>query len=87
MLIEVVDGASPDIETHLGEVEDTLASLGCQDTPVIRVLNKIDAVDPTLWRGLKDRYDGLLVSAHDGDGLKVLLEQVERHLFRAEAEL
>ncbi len=86
LLIEVVDGSNADIDTHLGEVEDTLARLGCENTPVIRVLNKVDAVDPTLWAGLKDRYNGLLVSARSGDGLDELLVQVERHLFRERAE-
>jgi GTP-binding protein HflX len=85
LLIEVVDAASPDIETHIGEVEETLARLGCENTPVIRVLNKVDAVDPALWHGLKERYDGLLISAQSGDGLKQLLEQIERHLFRERA--
>ena len=82
LLIEVVDAASPDIDTHLGEVEDTLARLGCEKTPVIRVLNKVDAVDTALWSGLKERYQGLLVSAQSGAGLDELLIQIERHLFR-----
>ncbi len=86
LLIEVVDGSNADIDTHLGEVEDTLAQLGCEKTPIIRVLNKVDAVDPSLWSGLKERYDGLLVSAFSGDGLQELLIQVERHLFRERAE-
>jgi len=86
LLIEVVDGASPDIDTHLGEVEDTLAQLGCEDTPTIRVLNKVDAVDPVLLSGLKERYQGLLVSAHSGEGLPELMVQIERHLFREKAE-
>ncbi len=86
LLVEVVDASSPEMETHLGEVEETLAELGCTDTPVIRVLNKIDAVDPALWSALKDRYSGFLVSAHKGDGLKELLIEIERTLFRERAE-
>ena len=69
-------------------VEKSLATIcsGCEKTPTIRVLNKVDAVDPALWGGLKERYDGLLISAQSGDGLQELLVQVERHLFRERAE-
>jgi GTPase len=81
LLIEVVDGASPDIDTHVNEVAQTLAKLGCEHTPVIRVLNKVDALDPALWEALQSRYDGLLISANSGEGLDALLNQIERQLF------
>jgi GTP-binding protein HflX len=86
LLIEVVDASSPEIETHIGEVEDTLNRLGCTDTPTIRVLNKVDAVDPALWAALKDRYGGFLISARKGEGLDRLLVEIERRLFRERAE-
>jgi len=86
LLLHVVDSASEDIETHLKEVESMLESLDAHNTPCIRVLNKIDAVDPSLWRALGDHYDGMLASAHTGDGLEAVLEQVERHLFRDKAQ-
>jgi len=86
LLLEVVDASSPEIDTHLAEVEDTLAQLGCTDTPIIRVLNKADAVDPSLWNALQDRYDGYLVSARKGKGLERLMVEIERRLFRERAE-
>jgi GTP-binding protein HflX len=86
LLIEVLDASSPEIETHMAEVEQTLSKLGCSETPMIRVLNKVDAVDPAMWSALKERYDGFLVSAKDGEGLGKLLIEIERRLFRDRAQ-
>ena len=82
LLVHVIDSSSAQIQTHVEEVDKTIDSLGAAHTPVIRVLNKIDAVDPDQWAQLKAEFDGMLVSAHSGDGLGALMVQVERHLFR-----
>jgi GTP-binding protein HflX len=86
LLLHVIDGASPNLETHVAEVLDTIEALGGDDTPTITVMNTIDAVDSKLWNALRDRYDAMLISAHTGEGLKELLVQVERHLFRENAQ-
>ena len=85
LLVHVIDSASPQIQTHLDEVDQTLSELGVEDTPTIRVLNKIDAVPEEGWLALKTAHDGMLVSAHKGDGLGALMIQIERHLFRGSA--
>ena len=86
LLVHVIDSASPQIQTHIDEVDQTLAALGVEDTPTIRVLNKIDAVPEEDWLALKTTHDGMLVSAHTGDGLGALMIQIERHLFRESAQ-
>ena len=86
LLLHVIDGASPNIETHVAEVCDTIEALGANDTPTITVINKIDAVDSKLWGALRERYEAMLISANTGEGLKELLVQVERHLFREQAQ-
>ncbi|MGB0640341.1 MAG: GTPase HflX, partial [Myxococcota bacterium] len=65
---------------------DTIEALGANDTPTITVINKIDAVDSKLWGALRERYEAMLISANTGEGLKELLVQVERHLFREQAQ-
>jgi len=86
LLLHVVDAASPLIETHLAEVEKTLESLGAADTSTILILNKADAIPRERQEALRDTHKGLLASAHTGDGLDKILLQIERHLFRDNAQ-
>lgn len=86
LLVHVIDSASPQIQTHIEEVDKTLSELGAHETPTIRVLNKIDAVENSEWGRLKQEYGGMLVSAHTADGLGALMIQIERHLFRDQAQ-
>ena len=82
LILHVADASSVELDTHLAEVERTLAGLGAGEVPTLLVLNKVDAVDPLLWGALAERYSGRLVSAHTATGLPELLEEVERFLFR-----
>lgn len=86
LLVHVIDSSSSQIETHVAEVNSTIESLGAGHTAVIRVLNKIDAVDGEHWGRLKAEFDAMLVSAHTGEGLGALMIQIERHLFREHAQ-
>ena len=43
MLVHVVDISHPDFEEQIRVVEQTLAELGCAETPSLMVFNKIDA--------------------------------------------
>ena len=86
LILHVADASSPELEVHLDEVAQTLARLGCEDKPRVLVLNKIDALDPALWSGLRARCGGLLVSALSREGLDALLLEIERQLFRSRAE-
>jgi GTP-binding protein HflX len=85
LILHVCDAASPELDVHLAEVQKTLDSLGVADSPILLVLNKVDAVPPELWSSLRERYGGMLVSAQSGEGLEALLLELERRLFRAGA--
>lgn len=43
LLVHVVDISHPGFEEQISVVEQTLAELGCQDTPAMVVFNKVDA--------------------------------------------
>jgi GTP-binding protein HflX len=81
LILHVLDGSSPHIDMHLREVERTLDKLGCEGTPIVRVLNKVDAVSPVLWEALQERFLGMLCSAQTKEGLPELLCEMERRLF------
>jgi GTPase len=85
LVLHVADASSPELETHLAEVERTLQDLCPEPKPTLLVLNKIDAVDPAEWEELRQRHGALLVSAVEGLGLDALMVELERRLFRAGA--
>ena len=74
LIIVVSDGSSPYLLKHHRTVQDVLQSLGASQAPQIHVLNKSDLIpdekasDP----------DTVPISALHGDGLDVLLEQIEK---------
>ncbi|MFT5685883.1 MAG: GTP-binding protein HflX [Myxococcota bacterium] len=82
LLLHVVDASSVEIDTHLREVNQTLETLDSNTIPTLLVLNKIDAVDPSHWRELKERYSGILCSAQTGEGLETLMHTIEHRLFQ-----
>jgi GTP-binding protein HflX len=43
LLVHVVDISHPDFEDQIKVVEKTLSELGCAETPMMMVFNKIDA--------------------------------------------
>jgi len=88
LILHVIDAADPLIGTHVQEVERTLQRLDADQTPCIRVLNKIDAVDPLEWEALCEQWQGMAVSAVTGIGLSELITEIERRIFqeRAQAE-
>jgi GTP-binding protein HflX len=85
LLLHVIDGSSEEAAGHARSVENVLKRLGADSIPVLRVVNKIDVVSPELWPTLKTEHDALLCSARTGEGLKELLEALERLLFRERA--
>ena len=80
ILLHVVDASDANRAEHIEVVYDTLRSLGCEDTPVITVFNKMDReVELPLPMDTMAR-DIVQVSAQNGDGMDVLLERVEKLL-------
>lgn len=86
LILHVMDASSPEIDVHKLEVERTLERIGAEAIPRLLVLNKVDAVDPSLWSALRERYGGMLASARSREGLDALLAEMERRLFLQRAE-
>ena len=57
-------------------------TLSAQDIPVIRVLNKLDAVPEERRESRVFELEGVGCSAYTGEGLPALMERIERRLFR-----
>ena len=85
VILHVADASSPELETHLETVDETLRALGAADTPRMLVFNKRDAAPPELVETLLERYGGVAVSAVTREGLTTLVLELERVLFRERA--
>lgn len=78
ILIHVLDASNPNREEHMDVVYKTLEDLGCKDTPVITVFNKMDreTVELPLPQDAHAR-DTAEVSTLTGQGLPELLQATE----------
>ena len=80
ILLHVVDASNPNRTEHMKVVYETLKSLGCENTPVLTVFNKMDNdVELPLPMDTMAR-DIVQVSAAKGEGMDVLLERIEKLL-------
>lgn len=82
LLLHVVDAANPEHDAQIEAVNRVLAEIGASDLPLITVYNKIDRLPRAAAclyddKGLPDR---VWLSAHNGDGLPLLLEAIQAHL-------
>lgn len=75
LILNVCDASSPSCAEHLSVTEDLLASIGCEDVPVIAVMNKCDLV-PELY-ALPTVGKTVHVSAITGLGVEALLSEIE----------
>jgi len=85
LLLHVVDGASPELDAQMQEVQRVLAEIGAGDVAQILVYNKLDRMEETERpRALADmaelpggaRVPRVFVSALTGEGLDVLRGRV-----------
>ncbi len=86
LLLHVIDCSHPSWEEQRQVVEEVLTDIGAQETPVLYVFNKIDALEPETVEALRQRAEGeeidaVFVSALAPDGLGEL-----RASLRARAE-
>lgn len=81
VLVHVIDVSNPAWEKQERAVRTVLADIGASDKPIVRVLNKIDLLDPEDVEYLK--YESALmensvaVSSLQGDGLQDFVAVVE----------
>ena len=80
ILLHIVDASNPNREEHMEVVYDTLQDLGCGDTPVITIYNKMDCDVELPLPMDKQARDMVQISAQKGQGLEEMLARVETFL-------
>lgn len=80
ILLHVVDASNPNRQEQMHVVYKTLADLGCADTPVITIFNKMDReIELPLPLDVRAR-DAVQISAFTGDGVERMLGSLENLL-------
>jgi GTP-binding protein HflX len=85
LILHVVDGSAPEEElmAMIAAVQDVLHDIGADEAPQLLVLSKMDRVSDERRCELEHRHRGaVLVSAHTGEGLDVLIGRIEREFER-----
>lgn len=81
LIIHVVDATHPDPGAQLHTVRDVMADVGARDIPEIVVFNKVDMVSSGTTMMLRGLEPGaLFVSAATGEGVSLLLDEIDRRL-------
>jgi len=81
LILHVHDLSSPQVKLQHAAVQETLKDLDLAGIPVINVYNKIDAVpDHRFYSETLRRARPVFVSALTGEGMKELLDRVEKTL-------
>ena len=78
LLLHVIDVSTPDWSEQAAVTDTLIRSLGAEKTPILRVYNKCDALEP-LTILPRDR-GGVCVSARTGEGMDELLERITKEL-------
>jgi GTP-binding protein HflX len=77
LLLHVIDISNPQYSAQIESVEAILSDLNLQHTASIRVLNKMDLVNPAVIQNISRTLRGTAVSAKDKSTLMPLIEQME----------
>lgn len=83
LLLHVVDVSHPRFEDQMCAVEKILEELDLLRTPLLRVLNKADRIEPERAANLARLYDGVCISALHPETFGPLLAKIDALLFRA----
>ena len=85
LLLHVADASASEDELleMIKAVEDVLTEIGAVEAPRVLVLAKADQIDDERRAELAHRHpDGVLVSAHTGEGIESLTERIESEFAR-----
>jgi GTP-binding protein HflX len=77
LLLHVIDISNPRFEAQIKSVEKILAELNLQNTATLRVLNKMDLMEPETTAALSRLLNGTAISAHSRSTLIPLIEKME----------
>ena len=78
IILNVCDASNEEARTHMKVTTDLLESLGCEDTPIITVLNKCDLIDNSTLA--QDFRACIKISAKNGTGIDDLLAAIDKNL-------
>ncbi len=78
VLLHVIDISNPRFADQIRSVEKILEELGLHQKTQIRVLNKMDRVEPETAGQLAERLNGVLISARDKQTLPPLITMLSR---------
>lgn len=77
LLLHVIDISNPRYEEQIKSVERILADLNLNKTTTMRVLNKMDLVDPQTCSRLCRQLEGTAISARSKSTLRPLIANIE----------
>ncbi|NBG87277.1 GTPase HflX [Isachenkonia alkalipeptolytica] len=80
LLLHVVDISNPDYREQMKITEDTLKQIGALDVPMLYVYNKGDLAEVEIPKLIEDK---VYISAKEHIGLEILMEAIERKVFKA----
>jgi GTP-binding protein HflX len=80
LIVEVVDVSDPEHTDHIATTTEVLRDLNLDDTPRLRVYNKIDKLSDDERHALSNEPDSVGLSALDKSSTKALLQRVESWL-------
>ena len=78
LLLHIIDISNPRYEEQIKSVEKILADLNLQNTPTIRVLNKMDRVSSRTRAQLSRKLKGIAISARSKATLLPLIVEMEK---------
>ncbi|MBI4459522.1 MAG: GTPase HflX [Acidobacteria bacterium] len=79
MILLVSDGSAPNRLEKEEQVRKVLQEIGAVEKPILRICNKIDLLSPEEREALRSG-EAVLISAKTGEGVKELLQAVDRSL-------
>jgi GTPase len=85
LILHVVDASADEeeLQAMTRAVQDVLQEIGAGEVPQLLVLSKADRIDDERRSELARRHpDAVLVSAHTGEGIDALIEQIEDEFSR-----
>jgi len=80
LIVEVVDVSDPEHTDHIATTSEVLRDLDLDDSPRLRVYNKVDRLSEDERHALANEPDSVAVSALDKSSTKTLLQRIESWL-------
>ncbi len=87
LLLHIIDVSHPRFEEQMQAVEKLLEELELSHTPILRVFNKIDQVDPERVEPLCLAFDAAAISALEPKTFSLLLEKIDDKLSQLETHI